>query len=235
MQKYGPKVGLEQFAADAYHRQTMCTAMAADPATPEEVEDAPKYLEIATHARGQRALILARTAQIGEADDLLTAAKALERVRKLRTKGAYEQARLDLGAKAAKIFRVILPEAPSELEKLGIKRMITVVEARVANLRGPDTPESVRTDHVPVIERHLAKMREADLVEDEASASLSALRASIVLFKAAQQRERENAYGMLVALVGKVDADEYFLDRSRRKTVEDDDDDEGGGGGPAAG
>ena len=233
MHKFGPKVGLEQFSADAYHRQTMCTAMAADPATPEEVEDAPKYLEIAAHAREQKALILARTAQIGEADDLLTAAKALERVRKLRTKGAYEQARLDLGAKAAKIFRVILPEAPSELEKLGIKRMITVVEARVANLRGPDTPESVRTDHVPVIERHLAKMREADLVEDEASASLSALRASIVLFKAAQQRERENAYGMLVALVGKSDADAYFLDVRRRKV--EDDDDEGGGGGPAAG
>jgi hypothetical protein len=233
MQKYGPRVGLEQFSADAYHRQTMCAAMAADPETPEEIEAAPKYLEIANHAQEQRALILARTAQIGEADDLLTAAKALERVRKLRTKRAYEQARRDLGARAAKIFRLILPESPSDLGELGIKRMISVVEARLASLRGPDTPESVRTDHAPVIERHLAKMREADLVEDDASASLSALRASIVLFKAAQQREREIAYGMLVALVGKTDADEYFLDVRRRKV--EDDDDEGGGGGPAAG
>ena len=230
MQKYGPRVALEQFAADAYHRQTMCAAMAADPESPEEVAAAPKYLEIANHAREQRALILARMAQIVEADDLLTAAKALEKVRKLRTKRAYEQARLDLGAKAAKIFRVILPEAPSELGELGIKRMIGVVEARLANLRGPDTPESVRTEHLPVIERHLVKMREADLVEDDASASLSALRASIVLFKAAQQREREIAYGMLVALVGKVDADAYFLEIRRRKV---EDDDEGGGGGGA--
>ncbi len=227
MQIYGPKAGLERFRREAVHCQAMCEAIAAEPDEPKAAE----FAALATHAQGRIDTIDARMGDLRRAGDILTRAAALERVRKIRTKEAYEQLRRDLAAEAAATFRTLLPTAPNTIGKAGIKRALGLVEGAVANLRGPDFPESVRTEHLPILERQFQRMREADLAEDQSAASLSALRAGIILFKANQQRERESAYGRLVELVGKVGAEEFFLPLYTRKKgsagsedVEDDED-----------
>jgi hypothetical protein len=231
MQKFTTSTSLAQYRKDARHRGAMCRAMATlpddEPVTDADRARAASFAVVAERCQRNVDAITARAADVQRADDVLTDAKALETVTKLRTNEAYEQARLDLAAAAADIVRTILPTAPSVLTRSGIKRVIGLIEEGVANLSQPDAPESVRTEHVPVIERHLARMRQADLVEDRASTALSALKASVALFKAGQQREREIDYGKLVELVGKVDADAYFLParRDRGSSVEDDDDD----------
>jgi hypothetical protein len=232
MQQFTSKTPLARYRKDARHRGSMCRAMATlpedEPVTDEARERAGKFAAVAESSQRSVDTITARAADVQRADDILTDAKALESVTRFRTKEAYEQARLDLTAAASDIVRTILPIAPSLIAKGGIKRVIGLIEDGVAKLSTPDAPESVRTEHAPVIERHLARMREADLAEDRAGAALSALRASIVLFKAAQQREREIAYGRLIELVGRADAEAYFLAaRTRSSSVEDDAEDEG--------
>lgn len=225
MQKYGSRVALERFREDAHHRKSMCAAMAANPETPQEVEQAPKFAAIATRAEGNKAVITQRMQALLEAEDLLIEHRALEQVSKFRAKKVYEQARRELALRAEALVPILLPIAPSIVGHSGVKRAIALIEGGLANLAGPDTPESIRTEHVPVVERHLTKMREADLVEDNARTALRALRASIVIFKASQERERELDLADLIALVGRADANAYFLParRAKSESIEDDD------------
>src|SRR5690606_30834109 len=118
-------------------------------------------------AEANLAAIDARQQALVKAEDLLTEHRALEEVSKLRTKKAYEQARRDLAARAQELVPILLPVPPSTVGKAGVKRSITLVEEGLARLRSDDTPESIRTEHVPIIERQLARSREADLLEDE--------------------------------------------------------------------
>lgn len=221
MQSFGPKVTLERFRQDALHREAMCTAIASEESNP----DAPKFAAIATMAQKNLTSIDARMADVRRANDLVTRARALERVRKLYARKAYEQVRLDLAAKAATLYRVLLPVAPSSVGKANIKDAATIIEQAIANLRGDDTPESIRAEHVPVLERELQRLREADLAEDTITANFAAVRAAIVLFKANLERQRQSQYGQIVDLVGKPAAEEFFLPAYTR--TRNDDTDEG--------
>lgn len=226
MQKYGPQTSLAKHRREAVHREAMCSAIADEPDEPKAAE----YAEVAAHAQRTIDAIDARAAELQRTNDVLTRGRALEKTRKLRTKKQYARARHDLAAEAEPIYRILLPHPPSALEKAGTKRAIAMVETAIGNLGGPDTPESVRAEHVPALENQLTRMREADLVEDEASVALSALRAGVIVFKAGLQRERESAYGMLVRLVGKAEASEFFLPPYTRRGDDIEDEGEEGGG-----
>ncbi len=240
MQTYTAKTPLTKYRKDAVHRKTMCTAIASMPGEPKAAE----HTQLATLAQGSIDAIDARMLDFTRASDLVTEGRALEDVSKLYGKKAYEQLRLDFMAEAQAIFRTFLPLPPSAFDKVGAKRAIAMVEAALGKIKLPDIPESIRTEHVPAVEVQLTRMREADITEDEAQVALAALRAAIVLFKANQQAEREKAYGLLVGLVGKADADAFFLatysrpgkkaeDELEEDAGEDDDDDDDDGPPPS--
>lgn len=212
MQKYTAKTTLAKYRKELVHREAMCSAIASMPDEPKAAE----FGEIATRSRAAIDAIDARTLDLRRSGDLLTQGRALERTSKLYGKKGYAQLRLDFMARAEDLFRSFLPLPPSALDKMGAKRAVAMVEASIASISSPDTPESIRTEHVPAMEAHLTRMREADLTEDDAQLALSTLRAGIIRFKAELQRDRETVYGLLVTLVGKVDAEEFFLKRYSR-------------------
>lgn len=212
MQSYGATQSLDTFRRDMRNRRGMCLALG---------EDDDRFDPIAEAAGRQLILIDGKRTELQRAEDILSDSRALEKARRLMAKRVYDDIRRRLSVEASDTYRLVLPVAPSRVGSAGIKRGITIIDRGVVALKLETTPEIIRTAHVPRLEQELARLRAADVAEDEVSASLSALRLAVALFKAELEKERQLQWAELVKIVGKRDADAFFL-----STSSDDDDEE---------
>lgn len=214
MESFGPNTSLDLFRRDARHRRAMCLPLG---------EDDDRFDPIAEAAGSSLALIDAKRAELERAEDLLLEARAVEKAMRLRSALTYGDIRRRLAVEAADAYRTILPVAPSSVGSAGIKRAISILERSVTGLSREETPEVIRTEHLPKLQRELERLRTADRAEDEVAASLAALRAAVALFKIEREKERQHQYADLVKIVGKGGADDFFLRRNRNRDDEDDD------------
>jgi hypothetical protein len=209
MESYDADDSLETYRRDTIHREGMCAPLG-------EHDD---RFDPITEATGQMLVrIDAKRDEVQHAEDLLIRASAAEKAMRIRTSAAYKDVRLRLAADAADRYRTILPITPSAVGSAGIKRCVTIVERSIVTLRDPSIPELIRTVHVPVLEAELGRLRTADLAEDEVAANMAALRIAVALFKTGLEKDRQAQYGELVKIVGKQDADEFFLSTRRTRT-----------------
>lgn len=206
MESFGTDDSLDLFRRDARHRRAMCLALG---------EDDDAFDPIAAAAERSLAAIDAKKGEVQRAEDLLIDARAVERVMRLRAAKVYADIRRRLAVEATDIYRTILPVPPSSIGKAGIKRAVTIVERSMTMLRREETPEIVRVTHVPLLERELGRLRTADTAEDEVAMGFAALRVAVSLFKVERERERQVQYADVVKIVGKADAEQFFLSGRR--------------------
>lgn len=175
-------------------------------------DDEPKYQAVAEAAEKMLTDIDAKTHEVRQAEDVLTRARAVERARRMRAAESYDQLRRDLAAEARLLVPALLRVAPSSLRRAGITRAAALVAQAAENLRHAETPEAIRTEHLPILEQELTRLKDADRAEDQVRASFSALRAAVLLFKARLETDRSAQYADLVKIAGsRALADEFFL------------------------
>ncbi len=213
MESFGPDDSLDLFRRDARHRRGMCIPLG---------EDDDRFDPIAEAAGQSLTLIDAKRVEVQQAEDLLLDARAAEQAMRVRTTQAYADIRRRLAVEAAATYATILPVPPSAIGKAGIKRCASITERALTVLRRDEVPEVIRTTHVPALERELARLRTADSAEDDTATNLAAVRVAVALFKTERERERQSQYADLVKIVGKADADRFFL-RSHGRAAADDD------------
>jgi len=187
-QSYTPDTPIHVYRGDFVHRGAICAALT------------PRFPELASVAADANAIVIqidARLAALQHAEDDQIRAGAIEDAEKIDVADVYTELRRTMFARNYDVA-TILPEAPSNLRRLGAERFADRVNAAMSNLKTLPETDPVRVAFLASLEKEFAEFNTADKAEDDKRASLKSGNVALTLYKSELAQAREAQLGSIL-------------------------------------